>query len=157
MALVKWSPTLPSPVGRPWAEFDTLRREIDRLFDTHFVEVFSNEETSRALWMPRLDVRELDHVFMVEVDLPGMSIDDIAVSIENNMLVITGDRQAACSGEPGQLSHHERPLGKFERAFTLPTVVEVDKVEARYTNGVLTVTVPKAVAATTKRIAIQAS
>ena len=148
MALVQWN---------PWTGMEALRREVDRLFDTHVAEMFGNGGTHRAMWAPRLDVRELDHAFVVEADLPGMRRGDITVSLENNTLVVAGERKATWSNEEGRPTHRELPYGAFQRAFTLPTAVNADQVEATYTNGVLTVTIPKAAEARTKRIAIQAA
>ena len=68
MALVQW---------HPWTGMEALRREVDRLFETHVAEMFGNGDPRRVTWAPRLDVRELDHAFVVEADLPGMRLEDI--------------------------------------------------------------------------------
>jgi HSP20 family protein len=86
-----------------------------------------------------------------------MSIDDFTISLEHNTLVIAGERKAEASHGKEQRMSAERWFGKFQRAFLLPVAVEADRVEAKYVNGVLTVTVPKAAAAQTKRIAVQAA
>jgi len=148
MALVQWN---------PWTGMEALKREVDRLFETHVPEMFSNGNTHRVMWAPRLDVRELDHAFVVEADLPGMALEDITVSLENNTLVIAGERKAIWTGDDGRPTHRELSYGAFQRALTLPTAVNADHVEATYTNGVLTITIPKAVEARTKRIAVQAA
>jgi HSP20 family protein len=148
MALVQWN---------PWTGMEALKREVDRLFETHLPEMFSNGGTNRMMWAPRVDVRELDHAFVVEADLPGMAREDITVSLENNTLAIAGERKATWSGEDGHPTHRELSYGAFQRVLTLPTAVNADHVEATYTNGVLTVTIPKAAEARTKRIAIQAA
>jgi HSP20 family protein len=146
MALVSWN---------PWPSLETLKRDIDRLFDTHAAETFGDGNAQHPLWAPRLDLRELDHAFIVEADLPGMSSHDIAVSIEKNTLVIAGERQTEQAGEAETVTYCERLYGPFQRALMLPTPVEADRVEAAYHNGVLTVTVPKAETAKTKHIAIK--
>jgi HSP20 family protein len=148
MALVQWN---------PWTGMEALKREVDRLFETHLPEMFSNGGTNRRMWAPRVDVRELDHAFVVEADLPGMAREDITVSLENNTLAIAGERKATWTGEDGRPTHRELSYGAFQRVLTLPTAVNADHVEATYTNGVLTVTIPKAAEARTKRIAIQAA
>jgi HSP20 family protein len=148
MALVKWN---------PWAELATLKRDFDRFFDLHMPSVFGNGGTYDALWMPRMDLRETDTAFVVEADLPGMAIEDIAVHIDGTTLVIAGERKGEQADDTGNVARRERMFGKFQRTFTLPAAVEVDAVEAKYANGVLTVTVPKAEAARTKRIAVKAA
>jgi HSP20 family protein len=147
MALVKWN---------PWTELESFRHDFDRFFDTYMPRVFGYDSWNRqqALWMPRMDVRETDSAYIVEADLPGMSIEDIAVHVEGNTLVLAGERKGEQTNNGRSYAHFERTFGKFKRAFTLPTAVKVDEVHATYAGGVLTVTVPKAEAARTKRIAI---
>lgn len=148
MALVRWN---------PWMEIAELKHDFDRLFDTHLPDVFRTRGAYNAIWTPRMDLRETDTAFVVEADVPGMSIDDIAVHIEGNTVVIAGERQSEQTSNSGNFTHLERTFGKFQRAMTLSAPVKVDEVEANYTNGVLTVTIPKAEEARTKRIAIQAA
>ena len=148
MALVQWN---------PWTGLEALRREVDRLFDTHVAAMFGNGNTHRVMWAPRLDVHELDQAFVVEADLPGVRLEDITVSLENNTVVIAGERQETWSNAEGRPTHRELSYGAFQRAVPLPTAVNTDQVEATYTNGMLTVTIPKAAEARTKRIAIQAA
>jgi HSP20 family protein len=134
-----------------------LKRDFDRFFDIHVPDVFRNGGTHEALWMPRMDLHETDNAFVVEADLPGMSIDDIVVHVEGTTVVITGERKGEQASRTGNFAHFERTFGKFQRSFSLPAAVQVDAVEAKYTNGVLTVTVPKAEEAKTKRIVIKAA
>jgi HSP20 family protein len=149
MALVKWN---------PWTELETFKRDFDRLFDLHRPGLFGNGgDSSGAMWIPHMDVQEADTAYRVEVDLPGMAIEDIDVQVEGTTLMIAGDRKSEASSQTGHYAHHERRFGKFQRAFTLPAAVKVDEVNAAYANGILTVTVPKAAEARTKRIAIQAA
>jgi HSP20 family protein len=119
--------------------------------------MFGNGDTPRTRRAPRVDVRELDHAFVVEADLPGMRREDITVSLGNNTLVIAGDWKATWSNDEGRPMHRELSYGAFQCTLTLPTLVSADQVEAKYTNGVLTVTIPKAAEARTRRIAIQAA
>jgi HSP20 family protein len=148
MALVRWN---------AWTEMAALKRDFDRFFDIHVPDVFRNGGTHEALWMPRMDLHETDNAFVVEADLPGMAIEDISVQVEGTTLVIAGERKGEQSSRTGNITHLERSFGRFQRAMTLPAAVQVDAVEAKYTNGVLTVTVPKAEEAKTKRIAITAA
>lgn len=150
MALVKWN---------PWAELESFKQNFDRFFDTYMLPgTFGGSHAQQAVWMPRMDVRETDTAYIVEADLPGLTIEDIDVQVEGTTLIISGERKGEQSSGPnGHYTHFERWLGKFHRSFTLPTAVKVDEVDAKYANGVLTVTVPKVEEARTKRIAIQAA
>ena len=84
-------------------------------------------DTNRVMWAPRLDVRELDHAFLVEADLRGMALADITVSLENNTLVIAGERKATWIGDDGRPTHRKLSYGAFHRVLTLPTAVNADQ------------------------------
>ena len=86
-----------------------------------------------------------------------MIIHDISIRLEGTTVVIAGQRQSAHSESAKHQARVERPCGKFHRAFTLPTAVKRDKVQATYTNGVLAITVPKADAARPRHITVQAA
>jgi len=147
MALVKWN---------PWTELETFKRDVDRLFDLHMPGVFDNgSNASIVMWTPRMDVHETDSAYVVTADLPGMTIDDIDIELEDSRLMISGERKSESASPAGHYAHHERMFGKFQRVFTLPAAVQADGVIATYTNGVLTITIPKVEEARTKRIPIQ--
>lgn len=148
MALVRWN---------PWTEMAAWKHDFDRLFETHVPDVFRANGTYKSMWTPRMDLRETDTAFVVEADMPGMSSEDISVHIEGNTVVIAGERKNEQTSNAENFTHFERTFGKFQRAMTLSAPVKVDDVEAKYTNGVLTVTIPKAEEARPKRIAIQAA
>jgi HSP20 family protein len=154
MALVRWNPMQPSRAMSPFAGLEALRHNMDRLMESWASEVFGNGDSGSAMWTPRLDVEETDQAFVIHADLPGVETDAIDVHLEGNTLFLSGERTAERKEEQG-FSRYERWYGKFQRAFTLPVAVEADKIEAKYVNGVLTVTVPKSEQAKPKRIAIQ--
>ncbi|MEN8140157.1 MAG: Hsp20/alpha crystallin family protein [Thermodesulfobacteriota bacterium] len=95
-------------------------------------------------WAPRLDVSETDKVIEVKADLPGLAKKDIDISLDHDLLVIKGEKREEHE-EKGKHSHRiERRSGSFYRALRLPVAVEGDHIEATFTDGVLTVTLPKA-------------
>jgi HSP20 family protein len=145
MALVKWN---------PWSEVMTLKQEMDRLFGMQMPDVFRQESRS---WTPRIDMQETETDYVIEADLPGVSRDDITVSVEGQTLVISGERQAEDTRDADGWRHVERAFGKFQRAFQLPTTVNADGIEAQYRDGVLSVHVPKAEEAKTRRIDVKAA
>jgi HSP20 family protein len=102
-----------------------------------------------------MDVSETDAAYIIEADVPGLTIQDITVQLEGATLEITGERQNAPRQQGGHSTHSERVFGKFQRTFNLPTAVNTDEIQAAYTNGVLTVTVPKASTARARRINVQ--
>ena len=139
----------------PWTEFETFEHVLNRVLDLPFPRLFDNGH--HEPWQPRSDISETDAAYVVEIDLPGMIIHDISIQLEGTTVVITGQRQSTHSESAKQQARVERPCGKFQRAFTLPTAVERDEVQATYANGVLTVTVPKADAARPRQITVQAA
>jgi HSP20 family protein len=112
--------------------------EIDRL-NRMFETAFSGE-TARGNWAPFVDIFETaDQTVVVKVDLPDMKREDIAVTFENTVLTIEGERKVATDVPREQFHRIERQYGAFRRSFTLPTTVDAAKVDASYQDGVLTV------------------
>ena len=137
----------------PWTEFETFEHVLNRVLDLPFPRLFDNGH--HEPWQPRSDISETDAAYVVEIDLPGMISHDISIQLEGTAVVITGQRQSTHSESAKQQARVERPCGTFHRAFTLPTAVKRDEVQATYANGVLTITVPKADAARPRQITVQ--
>lgn len=134
-----------------WDEIFNIRNDFDRLL--------GRAETQVSAWSPVVDVRETQDQLMLQAELPGMTADDVDVSVENGVLTISGEkRQEIREGEDGSNYHLvERRYGRFERRFTLPRSVDAEKVAADYENGILTITLPKVEKAKPRRIQIKAS
>jgi HSP20 family protein len=139
----------------PWTELETFERALHRVFDLPLSRLFSNDD--HEPWQPRTDVYETEVAYVIEADLPGVSMQDISVQLAGTTLVIAGKRESTMAGDSETHSRIERPCGTFRRTFTLPTAVKNDEVQAAYAHGVLSVTVPKADAARPRKIAIQAA
>jgi HSP20 family protein len=150
MNIVKWQrPTLTT-----WPSFGRLadlRNEIDRLFESPLSEL---TRTSQLLsgWTPALDVYEDKDSFVVKAELPGMKKEDIEVSLHDGSLSISGERKTESKREDAEVYRAERFFGRFQRTVSLPATVAADKVQAAYTDGVLTITLPKTEEAKPKKI-----
>jgi HSP20 family protein len=138
--------------------FLSLHREMNRMFDDFFRDFDMRLPTAagsgfNARW-PQLDVAETDKELTVTAELPGMEEKDVELLLEDGMLTLRGEKRAETEDKDRQFS--ERYYGRFERRIPLDTQVQADKVEARFKNGVLTVTLPKDPQAQSKvqRIAI---
>jgi HSP20 family protein len=118
-----------------------LQDELERLFASPLAD-----------WAPVLDVYEDKDNFVVQTELPGLKREDINVSLQDGVLVISGERKTEEKRNEGEIRRQERFYGKFQRTLTLPAPVAADKVKAQYKDGVLTVTVPKAEEAKPKKI-----
>lgn len=113
-----------------------------------FVERFfygwpSFERAGDVTWTPRADIHETDKEVIIDLELPGLKKEEIKVEVKNNVLTVSGERTKEQKTETPEGSRIERHYGKFERAFSLPDTVVEDKIGATYTNGVLTLTLPK--------------
>lgn len=112
--------------------------------------------TARLVLTPRADVREdADNIILI-ADLPGVALADVNISLEQNLLSITGS-QAAANNDGYELTYSEYEPCDFHRAFRVETAVERDKITASMQNGVLRVTLPKAAPAKISKIDVAAS
>jgi len=146
---------MPVAHWNPRTEFETFEHMLNRALDLPFSRLFDNGH--HESWQPCTDISETDEAYVVEVDLPGMTMHDISVRLEDTTVAIAGQRQRAHAGSVKHHARVERPCGTFQRAFTLPTAVQRDAVQATYANGVLTITIPKADAARPRQITVQAA
>ncbi|MGM0545428.1 MAG: Hsp20/alpha crystallin family protein [Bacteroidota bacterium] len=132
---------------RPSVEpINNLRREMDRIFNDliPFSWRLDDSEMGLRSWAPRTDMMETDNEYMIEVDLPGMSKQDITLNVQDNILSIQGERKHETEEEHNGYLRRERSFGSFERKFSLPASVKEDKIKATFKDGVLTVHIPKA-------------
>lgn len=120
-----------------------MRRTTDPL--SRFLEDFMDggmpERYSSSLSMPAVNVMERDDEFMIEVAAPGYKKDDFKLSIDQNVLTISSEKQE--KAEDDKVSRREFSYASFQRSFTLPTSVDADKVDARYEDGILNIHLPK--------------
>lgn len=138
--------------------FATMPSWETGLFDDRFRRMFETFEPLWAEpmgWAPPLDFYETKDEFILTAELPGMKSDEVDVSIENNILTLTGEKHFEEEREEDKRHILERRYGSFQRALTLPASVEEDKVFAEYKDGVLTLTLPKSAKAKGRRIAIK--
>ncbi|GAB5521644.1 MAG: Hsp20/alpha crystallin family protein [Rhodothermales bacterium] len=126
-----------------------LQREIDDLFE-HFVP--ANRTT--GAWAPSVDLTETETGFVLTLDVPGIPKEDLNLAVKDNVLTISGERKAVAEGDGTKRWRSERRFGTFERRFTLSQQVNTEGIEADYTNGVLTVTLPKVAEVAPREIAI---
>jgi HSP20 family protein len=134
--------------------FRVMRREFDRLFED-FLPSLADDAPAPA-WTPRLDLVEREDAFVARMDLPGLKVEDISVEMENNRLVVRGDRKHEEKTEKEDYVRMERSYGSFYRSFTLPRNVDPEHIDAAFDAGVLTLTFPKTEEAKPRKIEVQA-
>lgn len=130
-----------------------LRREIDRLFEDAY------GEGGRSGWSPSVNVREAQDAVLLEMELPGIPPDAVDISIENDMLTVSGQKneERREGEEEGRYYLVERRYGTFSRSFSLPPNVDHEKVKAQFDNGLLTIRIPRDALPQPRRIQIDAS
>jgi HSP20 family protein len=146
MALIRFEPA---------RELASLQSEMNQLFSTFFGDATTgpgNGQTRR--WIPAMDLVETQDHFVVRADLPGLTEDDIAIELEDNVLTISGDRKHEEKTEKEGYFRVERAFGKFARTLTLPEGVDADAINAEFSNGVLEVKIPKPEERKPRKVAI---
>ena len=162
-----------APALQAWRPFETLRREIDRVFD-EFDGGFrrlrrsgAHSLTSRPSWRselawpatPAVDFAETDKAYEVTAELPGLDEKGIEVKFADGVLTIKAEKQEEKEEKKKDYYLHERSFGSFHRALQVPAGIDSDKIEASFKKGVLTVTLPKSAEAqkAEKKIAVKAA
>ncbi len=136
----------------PSQQVAAAREPLYRLFDTFFNE--GGEDLASRTWTPPVDIQETDDSYRITAELPGLTKDDIQITLENSVLRLSGERKFEKDVKKDNYHRIERTYGTFTRSFALPSQVSSDKVEAKFDNGVLTIVVPKAEQAKPRRISI---
>ena len=135
--LTRWNPT---------KDAASISQGMERLFDEMVGRGLwrtSEERPLRGSWVPAINILEREDAMVITADLPGLKAEDVDVTVEEGTLTIRGERKLEEVGEGETFHRVERIYGVFERTFTLPNSVDVDKIEARFSNGEMTLTLPK--------------
>lgn len=131
-----------------------LRDEMDDLFGRFFGEWGGNDVAKAQPGLP-LDISEHDDKFEITAELPGVEPDNVDISVLDNQLVISGEKKREHKTQEEGYYHSERTYGSFRRELALPRSVDAEKVEARFKNGVLTISLPKSEKEMPRKINVQ--
>ena len=134
--------------------FYMLQNRLNRVFDFPFAP-FAEETLPMMNWVPACDIYETAKEIVLKIELPGLKKDDVAVSIENNVLMIRGERKFEEEVKRENFHRVERNYGEFLRTFTLPTFIDANKVLAEFKDGLLMVFLPKREEAKPKQIEVK--
>lgn len=148
-------------IGREpmWTEFDRLQKGMNDLFNALTAggtRTFSDPLWREARLFPLLNVREIDHTYVVTAEIPGMKKEDLEIKVVGDTLTFKGERKPMEIGEGASYHRRERATGTFHRSMTLPSRVDADTVKATYKDGVLIITLEKEKAAVPKQITVTA-
>jgi HSP20 family protein len=131
---------------------DRLQREMNHLFDDYYPTRFH-----RAPSFPAMNVWSNEEGMIVSAEVPGVRPEDIDISVVGDTLTLNGERMPDEMNETSRYHRQERGYGKFTRSLQLPYTVNVGKVEATFTNGVLKVTLPRAEEDKPRKIAVKSA
>ena len=151
MAIVRWE---------PFRDLMSLQERMNRLFDESFrsrAGAGAGHEEDWALggsWAPAVDIYEHEGNIVLKAEIPGIDPKEVDVRVENNVLTLRGERKIDTEVKRESYHRVERAYGTFSRSFTLPNVVDTEKIKAEYRDGVLRVTLPKREEAKPKQISI---
>src|SRR5260221_1680013 len=138
----------------PFREFATLQDRMNRLFRAPRGPEGQDESLTTPVFAPPVDVYEDEHNITLKIEVPGIDEKDIDVRIENNTLVVHGERKFEKEEKEENFRRVERQYGSFTRSFTLPNTVDADHVQAQYDKGILRVQLAKKAEAKPKQIKV---
>jgi len=148
MSIVRWE---------PFRDLVGIQDRMNRLFDEAFRGARGTSEEEWALggsWAPMVDIYEQNGDIVLKAELPGVDPKDVDIRVENNTLTLRGQRHFDKDVKRESYHRVERSYGAFSRAFTLPNVVDTEKIKADFKDGVLRLTLPKREEAKPKQISI---
>ena len=143
MPIVRWD---------PFRELVQTGDEIGRWFGEFPVR--DKTERKSAIWAPDVDIKETEKEVIVRADLPGIKMEDIEVSVDDDQLIIKGERKFEKEEKDKDYIRVERSYGSFYRSFDVGVPIKTDEVKAGYSDGVLEITIPKAEVKQPKKVEI---
>jgi len=126
---------------RPNSILDALQKEF--FSSSPFRGMEDDSTLATSAWAPKSDIKEEDSQFIVSIDIPGVALDDINVSMENNTLTIKGNREIEHKDSNKNFMRIEREFGEFHRQFALPRGINEAGISAKMKHGVLKILIPK--------------
>jgi HSP20 family protein len=149
MSLIKYGPRETNLLG----DVFNLQKEMSKMLSNFW----NDDEMLGQLqaWYPSADISETKDEYLVRLELPGVTKENVKIKLQENVLTIQGEKNQESETKDRQYHRVERNYGSFSRSFRLPSMVKGEKIDANYKDGVLTIALPKAEEAKTKEIEIK--
>ena len=146
MTFVKWTPKV-----NMMNIFDEVEHMMHQVYDNSFKNAID-----RQAYMPFMDLNESNSDYLIKMDLPGVEKKDVEVSLSDGALTISGERKTSENDSEKKQICNETAYGTFSRSFELASDIREEKIKAKFKNGVLSITIPKAeeVTPTVKQISV---
>jgi len=145
MVHVKWE---------PFRDLMAMQDRMTRLFDETLSRIWK-EEVPRGVWSPPVDIMEKADEVVLKMDLPEVNQNEIEIKVEENTLIIQGDRKFLKESSDTRYLQIERPFGSFKRTFALPRGIDQERIKAGYKDGVLRIVLPKKADGHPKQISVE--
>ena len=133
MTIVKWE---------PFRDLMAMQDRMTRLFDETLTRVWK-EDVARGVWSPPVDILERGNEIVLKIDLPEVSQSEIDIKVEENTLIVQGERKFRKETSEENYLHIERPYGTFRRTFSIPRTIDHEGIKASCKDGVLRVILPR--------------
>ncbi|MFN2159958.1 MAG: Hsp20/alpha crystallin family protein [Anaerolineales bacterium] len=135
-----------------WRELNRLQRDMDRMLSTGYPSYLRSAPS-----FPALNIWSNEDELIITAEVPGINPEDLDISVVGDNLTLKGERKAEEMDENARYHRQERGYGSFSRTVQLPFPVDIDKVDANFTNGVLEITMPRAEADKPRKIAVKSA
>jgi HSP20 family protein len=145
MTLVKWE---------PFRDLMAMQDRMTRLIDETLSRIWK-EEVTRGVWSPPVDILERGNEVVLKIDLPEVSQNEIDIRVEENTLIIQGERKFIKDTPDENYIQIERPYGTFRRTFSIPGTIDHEGIKASYKDGVLRVILPRKPETQPKQIVVE--
>ncbi|MDH4185777.1 MAG: Hsp20/alpha crystallin family protein [Nitrospira sp.] len=155
-ALTRWEPMMSR--WNPFKELEDMEKRLSSYLGRPALQTEGGKEAMTvAEWSPRVDITEDDKAYVIKADLPEVKKEDIKLTVQDNVMSISGERKYEKEEKSKKYHRVEREYGSFMRSFTLPEDADGSKVNAEYKDGVLNVRLPKSEKAKPKSIEVKVS
>jgi len=154
-SLTRWDPFRMMRRWDPFEELRSMQHDMERVFDRFLGAEVPTERT--ILWMPPVESYIRDNKLVFKAEVPGVDPKDLDVSITDRELIIKGERKAEKGAKEENYVYQEITYGSFERRFVLPEGVKTEELKAKFSNGILEITLPAPTIAKARKIEIEAS
>ncbi|MEM9484173.1 MAG: Hsp20/alpha crystallin family protein [Cyanobacteria bacterium P01_F01_bin.116] len=151
--ITHWRPFGHIERWEPFGDFDTLRKEMDKLFDQFRLDPKGNGNGFG--FVPSAEMDETDTEIHLKLEIPGMEADNLEIEVTDGAVAIKGERRSETKTEEEGRFRSEFQYGKFERLIPMPTRIVKDQVAAEYKAGVLRLTLPKSQEETTESVKVK--
>jgi HSP20 family protein len=133
----------------PYRAINELQQQMERLWQER-----SNAQSRETNWQPVVDIFETEAELVLLSELPGLQDSDFKLSVENNVLTLSGERKLG-NGNQYKVHRQERPSGTFQRSFSLPANFDASRVNANFQQGILRISLPKKAEARPREIPVK--